>query len=164
MRAGAHAAAIEALEAWGRAERRSAWIDIDQTRIDLFARATEDGYWLHTDPARARGESPFGGTIAHGFLLLSLTVDADVERIVAFPGVSHVLNYGLNKVRFLAPVASGSRVRVHARLRSLTERRAGQWLLTQDKTVEVDGGCGSVLVAEHLILVTLGGSATSDPG
>lgn len=154
--AGSPEAVIETLREWGRAERFSSdWIVVDQTRVDTFAAATEDRYWLHTDPARAGRESPYRTTIAHGFLLLSLTVGDDVARITTLPGVAHVLNYGLNKVRFLAPVLSGARVRVRARLDSLIERRPGNWLLSQTKTVEIEGQADAALVAEHLALVTL---------
>ena len=150
------ATAIDALRTWGEAERISrAWIAVDQTRIDAFADATGDGYWLHTDPQRAERQSPYRTTIAHGFLLLSLTVGDDVERITSLPGVAHVLNYGLNKVRFLTPVMSGARVRIRSQLLSLVERRPGSWLLCQNKAVEVEGQAEPALVAEHLSLVTL---------
>ena len=147
---------IGALREWGSRERiGSAWIVIDQARVDTFASATEDRYWLHTDPARAELESPYRATIAHGFLLLSLTVGDDVAQITSLPGVAHVLNYGLNKVRFLAPVTSGARVRVRSRLDSLVERRPGSWLLTQTKVVDIEGQTTAALVAEHLALVAL---------
>lgn len=147
---------IETLRAWGVQERISCdWIVIDQARVDMFANATGDRYWLHTDPARAERESPYRGTIAHGFLLLSLTVGDDVARITSLPGVTHVLNYGLDKVRFLAPVVAGARVRVRSRLQSLVERRPGHWLLGQTKTVDVEGQATPALVAEHLALVAL---------
>lgn len=146
---------IESLRAWASAERiSSGWILVDQARIDTFAAATEDRYWLHTDPERADRDSPYRATIAHGFLLLSLTVGNDVEQITALPGVARVLNYGLNKVRFLTPVVTGSRVRIRSRMDSLVERRPGDWLLSQTKTVDVEGGNGAVMVAEHLALVT----------
>ncbi len=148
--------AIDTLREWGGHERISCdWIVIDQTRVDMFANATGDRYWLHTDPARAERESPYGGTIAHGFLLLSLTVGDDVVRITSLQGVAHVLNYGLEKVRFLAPVVAGARVRVRSRLQSLVERRPGHWLLSQTKTMDVDGQATPALVAEHLALVAL---------
>lgn len=148
-------AAVAALRAWGDTERIGEWIVIEQARIDAFAEATADRYWLHTDPARAATQSPYRTTIAHGFLLLSLTVGDDVECITSVPGIAHVLNYGLNKVRFLAPVPCGARVRVRSRLESLVERRPGTWLLCQAKTVEVQGQAGAVLAAEHLALVML---------
>jgi acyl dehydratase len=148
--------AIETLREWVSQERISDdWIVVDQARVDMFAHATGDRYWLHTDPARAERESPYRSTIAHGFLLLSLTVGDDVDRITSLPGVAHVLNYGLDKVRFLAPVVAGARVRVRSRLQSLVERRPGHWLLSQVKTMDVEGQTTAALVAEHLALVAL---------
>lgn len=147
--------AIEALQQWCTQERIAEWVVIDQARIDAFANATEDRYWLHTQPERARAETPFGGTIAHGFLLLSLTVGDDVTRITGLPGVVRVLNYGLDKVRFLSPVRSGARVRVHSKVDSLVEKNPGHWLVRQIKTVEVEGQSGPALVAEQLALVSL---------
>lgn len=148
--------AIEALREWCARERCSAdWIVIDQTRIDAFADATEDRYWLHVQPERASRETPFGGSIAHGFLLLSLTVGDDVTQITGLPGVTRVLNYGLDKVRFLAPVRSGSRVRVHSKVDSLVEKHSGHWLVRQIKSVEIEGQSSPALVAEQLALVQL---------
>lgn len=147
--------AIEALQQWCTQERIADWVVIDQARIDAFANATEDRYWLHTQPERARAETPFGGSIAHGFLLLSLTVGDDVVQITGLPGVVRVLNYGLDKARFLSPVRSGARVRVHSKVDSLVEKNPGQWLVRQIKTVEVEGQSGPALVAEQLALVSL---------
>ena len=147
--------AIEALQQWCTQERIADWVVIDQARIDAFANATEDRYWLHTQPERARAETPFGGSIAHGFLLLLLTVGDDVVQITGLPGVVRVLNYGLDKARFLSPVRSGARVRVHSKVDSLVEKNPGQWLVRQIKTVEVEGQSGPALVAEQLALVSL---------
>ena len=147
--------AIEALQQWCTQERIADWVVIDQARIDAFANATEDRYWLHTQPERARAETPFGGSIAHGFLLLSLTVGDDVVQITGLPGVVRVLNNGLDKARFLSPVRSGARVRVHSKVDSLVEKNPGQWLVRQIKTVEVEGQSGPALVAEQLALVSL---------
>ncbi|HET9239936.1 MAG TPA: MaoC family dehydratase [Oligoflexus sp.] len=95
----------------------SDWLTLTQERIETFAAATEDHQWIHTDPERARAESPFGGTVAHGFLVLSL-----LSRLMATAMDLSTLrlgvNYGLNRVRFVAPVASGSRIRAHFRLLS----------------------------------------------
>lgn len=132
--------AIRRLREWCRQERCTQdWITIDQPRIDAFAGATEDRYWLHTQPGRAQREAPFGGTIAHGFLLLSLTVGDDVIDITRLPGVAQVLNYGLDKTRFLAPVKCGARIRVHSKFDSLVEKAPDRWLLRQTKTIEVQG-------------------------
>ena len=147
--------AIEALQQWCTQERSADWVVIDQARVDAFANATEDRYWLHTQPERARAETPFGGSIAHGFLLLSLTVGDDVVQITGLPGVVRVLNYGLDKVRFLSPVRSGARVRAHSKVDSVVEKNPGDWLVRQIKTVEVEGQSGPALVAEQLALVSL---------
>ncbi len=148
--------ALRQLREWCGQERCTQdWIVIDQARIDAFAEATEDRYWLHTQPERARSEGPFGGTIAHGFLLLSLTVGDDVTGIGRLPGVAQVLNYGLDKVRFLAPVKCGARIRVHSKLDSLVEKGSDRWLLRQAKTIEVQGQSGPALVAEQLALIAL---------
>ena len=145
-----------ALQAWSSQERcTQAWTVIDQPRIDAFAEATGDHYWLHTDPQRARREGSFGTTIAHGFLLLSLVLGDDVDEITGIPGVSHVLNYGTDRVRFLAPVVCGAKVRVHSRTESLVEKSPGRWLLKQTKSLQMQGRDAPVLVAELLVLVVL---------
>ncbi|MDN8646890.1 MaoC family dehydratase [Stenotrophomonas indicatrix] len=148
-------AALQALHRWAASERLSGSTRIAQSRINAFAEATGDHNWIHTDPARAQTGLPGGLTIAHGFLLLSLTVEDDVAALAGFPGIAHVLNYGLNKVRFLAPVPSGSEVRVRSQLMSLEARRPGQWLLTQHKTVEVVPAGETAVVAEQLSLIVL---------
>ena len=147
--------ALQALRQWAASERLSAGTPITQSRIDTFADATGDHNWIHVDPLRARAELPGGQTIAHGFLLLSLTVEDDVAALTGLPGIAHVLNYGLNKVRFLAPVPSGSEVRVRSQLVALEARQPGQWLLTQRKAVERVADGELALVAEHLSLIVL---------
>ncbi|MCD9087740.1 MaoC family dehydratase [Stenotrophomonas sp. SY1] len=147
--------ALEALRQWAATERLGASVQVAQSRIDAFADATGDHNWIHVDPERAATELPGGQTIAHGFLLLSLTVEEDVAALVGFPGIARVLNYGLNKVRFLAPVPSGSAIRVRSRLASLECRQPGQWLLTQHKTVELLPAGEVALVAEHLSLIVV---------
>ena len=148
--------ALLALKAWSTHERcAQAWTVIDQPRIDAFAEATGDHYWLHTDPQRARREGTFGTTIAHGFLLLSLVLGDDVDEITGIPGVSHVLNYGTDRVRFLAPVVCGANVRVHSRTESLVEKSPGRWLLKQTKSLQMQGRDSPVLVTELLVLVVL---------
>ncbi|AWH53535.1 dehydratase [Stenotrophomonas sp. ESTM1D_MKCIP4_1] len=149
--------ALHALQQWAASERLGAPTLITQARIDAFAEATGDHNWIHVDAARAQAQLPGGRTIAHGFLLLSLTVDEDVAVLSGFAGVSHALNYGLNKVRFLAPVPSGTQVRVRSQLVALEPRGPGQWLLTQRKTVERVPGDDVALVAEQLALVVLAG-------
>ena len=147
---------LAGLRRWCAEERWSAqWIDVGQDRIDAFAQATGDTNWIHTDPKRALDETPFGGSIAHGFLLLSLTVGDDVTEITRLPGISQVLNYGLDKVRFLTPVRSGARVRVHSRVESLAEKQPRRWLVRQMKTLHVEGQAGPAMVAEQLALLVL---------
>ncbi|MET4615500.1 acyl dehydratase [Stenotrophomonas sp. 2619] len=148
-------AGLQALGKWAATERVGGSTHITQSRIDAFADATGDHNWIHVDPGRAQAELPGGQTIAHGFLLLSLTVEDDVAALTGFPGIAHVLNYGLNKVRFLAPVPRGAEVRVRSRLVALEPRNPGQWLLTQHKTVEVVPGDDVALVAEQLSLIVL---------
>ncbi|WP_350260375.1 MaoC family dehydratase [Stenotrophomonas riyadhensis] len=147
--------ALVALQQWAASERVSGVTRVDQTRIDAFADATGDHNWIHVDPGRAQAQLPGGQTIAHGFLLLSLTVQDDVAALAGFPGIDHVLNYGLNKVRFLAPVPSGSGVRVRSQLVSLDARQPGQWLLTQRKAVERVADGALALVAEQLSLIVV---------
>jgi acyl dehydratase len=126
----------------------SPWLPIGQDRIDLFARATEDHQWIHVDPERARG-GPFGGTIAHGFLTLSLLPKL-LEEALAVGGGKMAVNYGLNRLRFTAPVPSGSRVRARFTLARL-ERFEGGVQLTWSVTVEREGQERPCLVAEWLI-------------
>ena len=147
--------ALQDLWRWAASERLGPRRRIDQARIDAFAAATGDHNWIHVDPLRARRDLPGGQTIAHGFLLLALTVEDDVAALAGFAGIAHVLNYGLNKVRFLAPVPSASEVQVRSRLVSLEPRQPGQWLLTQHKTVEVVTGGQVAVVAEQLSLVVV---------
>ncbi len=148
-------AALRPLQQWAAGERLGGITQVSQARITAFADATGDHNWIHVDPVRARAQLPGGRTIAHGFLLLSLTVEEDVAALAGFPGIAHVLNYGLNKVRFLAPVPSGSDVRVRSQLVSLQPRQPGQWLLTQRKTVELADDGEVAVVAEQLSLIVV---------
>jgi len=148
-------AALRPLQQWAAGERLGGITHVSQARIDAFADATGDHNWIHVDPVRARAQLPGGRTIAHGFLLLSLTVEEDVAALAGFPGIAHVLNYGLNKVRFLAPVPSGSDLRVRSQLFSLQPRQPGQWLLTQRKTVELADDGEVAVVAEQLSLIVV---------
>jgi acyl dehydratase len=102
----------------------SDWLMVDQERINKFAEATDDHQWIHTDPERAAKESPFGGTIAHGFLTLSL-ITTLFENAVRVDGVRMGVNYGINAVRFMAPLPAGTRVRGRFRLAEVTEIRGG---------------------------------------
>ena len=124
------------------------WITVDQQRIDLFAEATGDHQWIHVDPERA-AEGPFGGTIAHGFLTLSL-IPVLVQDVYRTEGVRMGVNYGLNKVRFPSPVRSGSRVRASVTVLSADEVPGGHQITTQ-VTVEIEGGAKPACVAETVV-------------
>lgn len=139
----------------GRELGRSAWCVIDQERIDAFADATDDHQFIHVDPDRA-ADTPFGGTIAHGLLTLSMIVHLCLDHIPALRGTRMVLNYGFDKVRFVAPVRSGSRVRAVSRLADARERSPGQLLVKLDVTIEIEGQDKPALVAEWLSLQMLG--------
>lgn len=125
----------------------SDWLEVDQKRIDLFAEATGDHQWIHVDPEQA-AKGPFGTTIAHGYLTLSL-LPVLVPQILSVQNVTMGVNYGANKVRFPAPVPSGSRVRATAVLKEITEAGGGVQV-TAVVTVEREGGEKPVCVAESV--------------
>jgi acyl dehydratase len=126
----------------------SPWVEVTQERIDTFARAIDDFQWIHVDPARAKG-SPFGGTIAHGFLTLSLLSHLS-ERTFGFSDRKMGVNYGLNRVRFTAPLPSGSRVRARFTLQTFEKLADGGIQVTWNTVVEREGSDKPVLVAEWL--------------
>ncbi|MCY1425711.1 putative enoyl-CoA hydratase 1 [compost metagenome] len=129
----------------------SEWLTIDQTRINLFAEATGDFQFIHVDPVKA-AQTPFGGTIAHGFLSLSL-IPKLMEDILIMPeGLKMVVNYGLDTVRFIQPVKVDSRVRLKVELKEATEKKPGQWLLKAVATLEIEGQEKPAYVAESLSL------------
>ncbi len=125
----------------------SSWVTIDQTTIDTFAEATGDHQWIHVDPERAAA-SPFGGTIAHGFLTLSL-LPRLVQEVYRVDGVGMAVNYGLDKVRFVAPVPVGSRVRVSSEL-ARSEPVGGGLRVWLRSTVELEGSDKPACVAETI--------------
>jgi acyl dehydratase len=125
----------------------SPWIEVSQERIDTFAKAIEDFQWIHVDPARAT-DSPFGGTIAHGFLTLSLLSHLS-ERTFSFSDRKMGVNYGLNRLRFTAPVPSGSRVRARFTLAKY-EPLEGGVQVTWHTVVEIEGAQKPALVAEWI--------------
>lgn len=127
----------------------SDWFLMDQALIDAFAEVTGDRQWIHLDAGRCRAESPYGSTIAHGFLTLSLLSHLHASS-VEIRGQQRVINYGLNRVRFPAPVPAGSRVRSHSTLQSM-EAIAGGMQLNWLITVEMDGQTKPALVAEWLV-------------
>jgi acyl dehydratase len=132
----------------------SSWLSIDQARIDVFAEATEDRQFIHVDPAAA-AQTPFGGAIAHGFLTLSLLSRMGAEAMLIPEGVKMAVNYGLDRVRFLAPVRSGSRVRGRFVLDSVEEKARGQVLLRHTVTVEIEGETKPAMTAIWLGLLVL---------
>jgi acyl dehydratase len=130
----------------------SGWLTVDQPRIDAFGAATEDQQFIHVDPEAAAGAG-FGGTIAHGFLTLSLLSRMAPEAMLVPDGVKMALNYGLDRVRFLAPVKSGKRVRGRFKLDSMDEKAPGQWLMRHEVTVEIEGEDKPALTALWLGLI-----------
>lgn len=128
----------------------SDWLEITQERINLFANATGDHQWIHIDSERAKKESPYGTTIAHGFLTLSMVAYLLLETVrVTYP-MKMAINYGLNKVRFPAAVPSGSKIRARVKLQSL-EELSGAVQINWNITVEREGGDKPCCVAEWLL-------------
>ena len=125
----------------------SPWVEMTQERIDKFARATEDFQWIHVDPKRAK-DSPFGGTIAHGFLTLSMLPKLS-ESTFEFAERKMGVNYGLNKVRFTAPVPAGAKIRGRFTLAKF-EKLEGGVQVTWNVTIEREGGDKPVMVAESI--------------
>ena len=138
----------------GREIGVSAWTTVDQARIDAFADCTGDRQWIHVDVERARRESPFGGTIAHGYLTLSLAASLSIEAGVIPPDAVAALNYGLDKTRFLAPVRAGARVRNRVVLLKVETKPGSRALLTLGNTIEIEGEAKPALIAESLALLT----------
>ncbi|MCP5418934.1 MAG: MaoC family dehydratase [Gammaproteobacteria bacterium] len=128
----------------------SEWVAIDQARIDEFAECTNDHQWIHVDVERARRESPFGETIAHGYLTLSLLSPLQ-NAVGVVPDDAHqAINYGLDRVRFMTPVKAGARVRMHVAIVSAEDRGKGRILLKTRNTFEIEGEDKPALVAESL--------------
>lgn len=131
----------------------TAWIACDQSRIQTFADCTEDQQWIHVDVDRAKAESPFGGPIAHGMLTLSLLPVLTFALPAVPADAGAVLNYGFDKVRFLAPVKSGVQVRSRIKLLSATPKDDGRYLVALEHTVEIEGEPKPALVAEMLVMI-----------
>ncbi|WP_296166114.1 MaoC family dehydratase [uncultured Brevundimonas sp.] len=134
----------------------SSWIEIDQARIDAFAEVTNDHQFIHVNPELAK-QTPFGSTIAHGFLTLSLASGMSYEAVAPLEGVVMGVNYGFDKLRFLAPVPVNSRVRGRFKLLSAEDKGGGRWLIKHELTVEIDGGDKPALIAEWLGMQMVGG-------
>jgi len=131
----------------------SSWITVDQQRIDEFAHCTEDHQWIHVDVERATRESPFGGTVAHGFLTLALVAPTSFEILLSRVHVKQAVNYGLEKVRFLAPLRAGKRVRNHVKVAAVEDKGNGRVLLTTENTFEIEGEDKPALVAFVLVML-----------
>ena len=135
----------------GKVTGVSDWYLIDQKRIDLFAEVTEDDQFIHVDPEKAKA-TPFGGTIAHGFLTLSMLSRMAHKNVLHIKGAEFGVNYGFDKVRFMNPVKSGKRIRGHFTLMNADSRVPGQWSFKYGVKVEIEGEEKPALVAEWLSL------------
>ena len=142
---------IDEMKAKLGSEWVSDWITVSQDRIDKFAEATGDHQFIHVDPERAK-LTPFGGTIAHGFLTLSLlpVLMSKMQDMPHLEGVKMGVNYGGNKVRFLTPVRSGSKVRGRSKLIEFDEKRPGQIQQTSEFSVEIEGQDKPAMIAEWI--------------
>ena len=125
----------------------SRWFTIDQSRIDAFADVTEDHQFIHIDPEKA-AETPFGHTVAHGFLTLSMLSAMSYDAIPRIEGLKMGVNYGFNKIRFVTPVAAGAKVRAHFTLQSSTVENPGELTNIVDLSIEIEGSNRPAIVAE----------------
>jgi acyl dehydratase len=130
----------------------SDWMMVDQSRIDQFAECTGDRQWIHIDPERARRQSPFRTTIAHGYLTLSIIGCLSQEMGVIPENTQAAFNYGLDRVRFMSPVKVGSRVRLRVTLLSMEDKGPGQYLMKVANTIEIEGEDKPALTAETLAM------------
>ena len=131
----------------------SNWVQVEQPRIDQFAECTGDHQWIHVDPKRASAESPYGGTIAHGFLTLSMVATMAMEVGIMPADARAGLNYGMDKLRFMAPVKAGARVRCRVELMSAEDKGGGNTLIKTRNTLEIERGQKPGLVAEMLVML-----------
>ena len=138
----------------GKTLEPSPWLVITQERVNQFADATNDHQFIHTDPERA-ARTPFGGPIAHGFLSLSLLSYLNEQSAVIPDNLQMVVNYGSDKVRYLAPVRVGKRIRSHQVIEEIAEKRPGQWLMKTKVSVEIEGEETPALVAEILSMMVV---------
>lgn len=125
----------------------SRWFEVDQGRIDAFAAVTEDWQFIHVDP-EAAAKTPFGGTIAHGFLTVSLLAAMSKDALPRIEGAIMGVNYGFDRLRFLSPVKSGASVRAWFALKSVVQKEEGRWLLVHAVRVEIKGEANPALVAD----------------
>ncbi|MDF1820654.1 MAG: MaoC family dehydratase [Alcanivoracaceae bacterium] len=142
------------LKSWeGKELGASDWFEIDQDRINAFADATLDHQFIHVDPEKAKA-TPFGSTIAHGYLTVSLLpyLQTSIADFLLPKGMKMGMNYGFDKLRFMAPVKVGKRVRAVATLLDATEKKPGQWLMKYQFTVEIEGEDKPAVIAEWLLM------------
>jgi acyl dehydratase len=137
----------------GRELGVSDWVTIDLSRIDTFADCTCDHQWIHVDVERAKRESPFRGPIAHGYLILSMVAPLSMEIGIVPKDAAAGLNYGIDKVRFLAPVPAGARVRLRVVIIGVEPREGGQAIMKTQNTLEIEGLQKPALIAETLALL-----------
>ena len=135
----------------GQTLEPSEWLEITQERVNQFADATNDHQFIHVDPGKAK-LTPFGGTIAHGFLSLSLVTFLVTEHTPLPEGHKMTINYGSDKVRYIAPVRVGKRIRALQKILEVTEKKPGQWLVKKEVTIEIEGEDKPALVAEILMM------------
>lgn len=150
---------IDAAELAGLAGRElepSDWLEISQDRVNQFADATNDHQFIHVDAEKA-ATTPLGGTIAHGFLSLSLLTYLTSQNALLPHNLAMILNYGSDKVRYLAPVRVGKRIRARQTIKDTSEKNPGRWLIRTDVTVEIEGEDTPALVAETLMMYILEG-------
>jgi acyl dehydratase len=147
--------AAEIAQLAGEFEGKSAWYEISQTMIDQFADTIDDRQFIHVDPERAKAESPFGGTIAHGFLTLSMLSTMADDVVPRATDAAMAINYGFDKIRFLAPVPAGAKIRGIFRLASCEMRNPREMLLNYDVTIEIAGSDQPALVAEWYSMTVL---------
>jgi len=150
------AVSVQAMKARvGEEIGRSAWLLVSQEMIDRFADVTDDRQFIHIDPARAKAETPFGGTVAHGFLTLSLLSAFARDTLPPIEGRRMGINYGFDRVRFMTPVKSGARVRGRFTLHDVVERAEKLFMFRYSVSMEIEGSAKPALTADWLTLVQL---------
>jgi len=138
----------------GEERAPSSWLEITQDRIDQFAKATGDHQFIHVDPEKA-AETPFKGTIAHGYLTLSLLPVLTAETSPVIEGMVMGINYGLDKLRFIQPVKVGSRVRTRQKLLRASERKPGHWMIKTQVTMDIEGQEKPALIVENIAIIVV---------
>ena len=139
----------------GKELEPSPWLEITQERVNQFADATDDHQFIHIDPEKA-AKTPFGGTIAHGFLSLSLLPHLNAQNAIVPENLVMGINYGSDKVRYLTPVRVGKRVRTVQKILDVTEKKPGHWLIKNAVTLEIEGEEKPALIAETLSMMVVG--------